>query len=591
MDAPSPVTASRLGNGAGRHPALPYAAVVVGVLLVYANALRADFLGDDWPLLHHAGGDHFTAAVASFFTTPHRLNPVVAPVETQVYRPMYYVYATLALRLWGARPWAWHAANVVLHALVACLVLVAMRRLFDLPPGAALLAALLWAVHPVHVQPAANVAAVAYLLMGLFLLLAVLLASVWWPPGWPGPLRVLAALGAFALSVLHHELGLMAPALAALVLAASPGAGWIWGHRPARSTVAAAVGMGVAAALYIVLRLTLVGAGQAGQLSETARSLGLRLLQAPEVLLRYLGLLAVPVHLRLERSQDVPLPAGLADPRALVAVVACVLLVWGVVHVARRVPAAGFGGAWFILAYLPTSNTLIPLYSLMGEQYMYIASVGVVGGAVAAARAAARATGVLRYAALLGILLVAAYGARSAFRVLDWHDEVTLLQATVQASPRNAFYRSQLGHTHSRRGRLDFAEREFRAVIELTPSDPNAHLDLGNVLLGRGNLDEAESAFRQAIAVGPDSAEGYYGMAVLSHRRGDDRNETLWLEMASARPAARVETALNMGLAYLQIDPRRAALHLRRFLALAPGHPQVTEARALLLALPSAADR
>jgi tetratricopeptide (TPR) repeat protein len=315
------------------------------------------------------------------------------------------------------------------------------------------------------------------------------------------------------------------------------------------------------------------------------------MLQAPEILLRYLALLAIPARLTLDRSQDVPPPDGPADPRALLAVVACALLIWGLARVARRVPAAGFGGAWFVLAYFPTSNTLIPLYSLMGEQYMYIASMGVVGGAVAAARAAARATGLLRSAAFLGALLVAGYGARSALRTLDWHDEVTLLQATLQASPRSAFYRSQLGHTYTRMGRLDLAEGEFQAVVEMTPSDPNAHLYLADVLLLRGNFDQAETAIRRAIALGPDYAEGYYGMAVLAHRRGDDRNETLWLEMASAHRAARVETVLNMGLAYLSIDPRRAALHLRRFLALAPGHPQAATARALLVVLPSAADR
>jgi tetratricopeptide (TPR) repeat protein len=271
--------------------------------------------------------------------------------------------------------------------------------------------------------------------------------------------------------------------------------------------------------------------------------------------------------------------------------VACALLVWGVVRVARRIPAAGFGAAWFVLAYLPTSNTLIPLYSVMGEQYLYLASLGVVGGAVAAARAAAGPGVPLRIAALAGIVLVAAYGARSALRSLDWVDDLALLRATAQASPQGAFYRTLLSHVYASQGRLDLAEQELRAVVGLTPSDPSAHFYLGNILFRRGNLDEAETLFRRAIAVGPDYAEGYYGLAVLANRRGDQRNATHWLGLASARPAAQVETNLSMGLAYLHIDPPRAAFHLRRFLALAPEHPEAATARARLLALPSAADR
>ena len=174
--APSHTFAWFSRTGAARCAALPYVVVVTCVFLVYANALPAGFVIDDPIYLRIVSRARTASHVIPFFTTPVRLNPVLAPVETRVYRPAYLVYGALAYRLWGSRTWAWHAANVFLHAAASCLVLVTLRRIFGLPPCAALLAALLWAIHPVHVQAVTWVTAAAYIQMGLFLLIAVLVA-------------------------------------------------------------------------------------------------------------------------------------------------------------------------------------------------------------------------------------------------------------------------------------------------------------------------------------------------------------------------------------------------------------------------------
>jgi len=173
--------------------------VVLAVFLAYGNALRAQFVADDFTYLRLASQARSPADVIRYFTQSVALSPVLAPVETRVYRPAYLAYAALAYAGWGTRAWAWHLANVVLHAGAACLAVVALRGLFGLPPGTALLAGVVWAVHPTHVQAVTYVAAAGYLLMGLFLLLAVLIACGWWPARWPCSLRALCAVAAFAI--------------------------------------------------------------------------------------------------------------------------------------------------------------------------------------------------------------------------------------------------------------------------------------------------------------------------------------------------------------------------------------------------------
>ncbi len=561
---------------------LPHALIVASVLAVYANTLSGGFVFDDHFYLGVASRSRTPADLVSLFTRPFTLDQDITGVQTQAYRPVWFVYGALAYRLWGARAWPWHAANIAIHALTACLVLVALRRLFALPPGAALLACLLWAVHPVNVAAIAWGAPAVYAMMGGFLLVAVLVACGWWPVAWPWPVRALVAAGAFALSVLSHELGLMAPVLAALALAAAPGVGRGWRHPLDRSALAPVVAMGVTALAYLVLRFTLIDTGQAGEIKGMAGNLGSRLLQAPEILLRYLALLAFPARLTMDRSQDIPVPSGPLDSRLIVAIGLCAILIWSAARAARRVPALAFGGTWFLVAYFPTSNTLIPLYSVMGEQYIYIASVGIVAGGLAAAREAARAWGVPRVAALVGIGLVVAYGARSLVRVEDWHDDFTFNLATVAASPRSALFHTNLGNSYFSRGQPSLAEKEYRIALELNPAAPKAHYNLGTLVMSLGRLDEAEASFRRAIALRQDYAEAYYNLAVVAHRQGREQDAIHWLERASALAPGNAETDLLLGLTFLGVDPDRAPKHLQRFLAAAPDHPQASAVRAIL---------
>ncbi len=592
MTASAEPSAGMQGQAAlHHHRRLPYLIVVGAVLLVYANALQAGFVADDALYVTYASRIRSLADLLPYFTTSLPLEPVLAPVETRVYRPVFFAYGALAYHLWGPRPWAWHTANVLLHAVAACLVLVALRRLFGLPPAPALLACLFWAVHPVNVEAVTYVMGANYLVPAVSLLLAVLVACGWWPRTWPLAARSLVAACAFAISVLGHELGLMAPALAMWVLAAAPGTGWIWGHRPGRGALAATGAMGAAALAYVALRLTFIGTGQAGHLSEMAGTVWLRLLQAPEILLRYLALLAVPARLTLERSHDLRAPTSVLDPSALLAWGLFALLTWGVARIAGRVPIAAFGGVWFLIAYFPISNTLIPLYSVMAERYLYIPSVGIVAAVTATALASRLHQRAPQTALLAAILLISVYAARSSMRNQDWRDEISFYHATVAASPKAAYMHNNLGNAYRRRGDLELAERAFRAALEADPGYVSAHIRLGNLLLQRGCLDEAEALYQRATLLRPNFAEGYYGLAMVSYRRGQGHEALRLLARASALLPAHIETDFDLGMTYASSDPERAAAHLRRFLTFAPDHPQAAAARARLQSLPPAPAR
>lgn len=91
-----------------------------------------------------------------------------------LYRPLTVWLLAFEWTIGGGAPWIFHVTNVALHALVTGLVYrLACRALA--PPWAAL-AALLFAVHPVHVEAVANVVGVSELLCTAFVVASVLIA-------------------------------------------------------------------------------------------------------------------------------------------------------------------------------------------------------------------------------------------------------------------------------------------------------------------------------------------------------------------------------------------------------------------------------
>ena len=89
------------------------------------------------------------------------------------YAPTLWLTYRLGHSLWGLNSAGFHALNILLHSLNAVLVLILCRRL-GLNPTSALLAALLWALHPLRVESVAWISELKDVLSGAGCLLAML---------------------------------------------------------------------------------------------------------------------------------------------------------------------------------------------------------------------------------------------------------------------------------------------------------------------------------------------------------------------------------------------------------------------------------
>ncbi|MDA1081840.1 MAG: hypothetical protein O2973_09230 [Gemmatimonadetes bacterium] len=397
-----------------------HAIVVAAVALAACIAgILNDFVYDDVPLIVENLRLHSLTNAVEIVSQPYWPPPFIE----QLYRPL----AVLLL----AVEWAVGAGNPVVFRLVSYALYVASAVAFFrlatmlLARHVAFAVALLFAVHPVHVEAAALGVNQGELIVGLS---ALLVAARYIERRRGGGLHAVdwAVMAAwYAAAVFTKENGFVLPALlvaAELTLFGSKGT-----SRPARALWPGYVAMAAVAAVALVVRHAvlsgLVGAAPAKAL--VGLSLGERAFTMLQVVPMWVRLLVWPQHLQADFGPNeivLPTSVGLAELGG----VAVIAAAFAVLLLARRQrPVAAFGIAWCAVALLPVSN-LVPTGIMLAERTLFLPSAGflLAAGALSemvALQRGGRSVAVRRALVATLALLVALGLGRSANRHALWN--------------------------------------------------------------------------------------------------------------------------------------------------------------------------
>ncbi len=477
-------------------------------------------------------------------------------VDAPMYRPLTTASFALTAAVAGLDPAAFHLGNVLLHAVV-CLLLFALGLRLGLPSRAAGLAALWFAVHPVHVEAVANVAGRKDLLMTAFVLAAVLLHLA--ARGGGFGLRA-ASAGAFGLALLSKESGVVALAFVVLLEGSRPRGELPPGQRRVGPLLQSAGWWAVVAVAYGLGRAHVIGDLALPHIpfmeNPAAHAPPLeRMLTALAVLGQGALLLLVPWRLSADYgAQAIALATSAADPRVL----ATVLVVFATATWAalRRDTWVALALLAYLAAVLPTSNLLLPIGTLFGERLLYLPSAVfalAVGGLFARAeRWAPRPARATASCVVVALAVVAVVSERR------WRDDLTLFTATVATVPSSAKAQHLLGNVLVRAGRPEEALAHFARALALLPervevrarvlrsvavastrlgryADARAALapvlaaapddvatlrELAEVALAEGEVDEAAGHWTQVLALAPNDAATLGNLATWNFQRG-----------------------------------------------------------------------
>lgn len=500
----------------GRIAGSIFALILLTAVLCYLNSLNGALLFDDVNaiVLNPAVRDFDVGRIfgtASWWGDPRSV-PVYRPVTTLTY--------AINWALGGDRPLGYHVVNVALHAGV-CVTLAAVLARVTGRGWLAALAALLFAVHPVHTEAVASIVGRAEQLAALFALLAWLAiergrraAGRRWP--WS-----CAAAVAIALGILSKE-------SAITVIAAVVAGDLVYRRRTDAATV---VPLGAGAAAALVLR-TLVtgGVGLAVAPSRldnvlAGAPLGPRILTAVEVIGLYARTLVWPFHLSADYSYPQielatsPLDGGVLTGCAVL-LGSAAAAVWGW----RRNPHVSFAILFMATTFSVASNVLVTIGTIMAERLLYLPSAGfcllvAVPGDVSRRRWMTAAT---------MAVLVCALAFLTIGRNRVWRDPQIFFETMVATAPRSARGHRELGLVWSGLGRHEAAVSELQAALALDPANAITLYNLGNVLAQAQRWDDAISAYRRAVEQKPDLVAAIANLGNAYSARGDERTAEAW---------------------------------------------------------------
>jgi len=490
---------------------LPLLALLALTVLVFAQVGTFSFVDYDDPVYvseNPALADGLTPAVVHYsLTTP----------EANLWHPLSWLSHALDVSLFGqenAGPH--HLHNLVLH--LVCVVLVyslslAITRRWKLPNarGIALLAAALFAVHPLHVESVAWVSERKGLLSAAFSL-GCLLAHFRRGFTWRVICAVLLALALLA----KPSAVVVGPLLVALDAFVLRRAGF-------KDGIADVTGL-IKAQLFdkwLLILLSVAAAMIAIQMQSGsshghfAAPLEARLTTLPARFGYYAFRTIWPDNLNF----SYPVPRGFAFQVLLIGGAA--LLIGGgflALKFWRSRPWIGFAWAWAVICFLPVSGLTPVGVSFTTDRYTYLMLCGpflAIACMILPWRSTLSSPLLQRLVRVGLLLLVGLLAALAHLQTRVWANSYTLFEHSIVAQPYETTGLVNLGTLLDRDGRPEEAKSYYEKVIELKPSDYISHHNLGKIYGQAGDRTAAETSYRAALEVYPNYPPSLLNLALL----------------------------------------------------------------------------
>jgi tetratricopeptide (TPR) repeat protein len=433
------------------HAALLWFAFAAISLAILQPALRGAFINDDYSMI-----------VRHPYLTPFDRENLIAildpfgdaAIHGVNYAPVMLLLHALEKALFGSDTFGYHVVNAAIHAL-NCVLLIALLIATGVPRLAALLAGLVFVVHP------ANLEAFAWISQlksdaALAFALGALLSRRRHPA---------LALTLFALGLLTK-----ASAMAALPMAAA----FAWSRRDASRQWIWLAGWGIVAGLYAIPELS-------AQVETDISPYSDRWVQIRSIFsfwARYLAMAATSYGVAAFQEPE-PVQAIL-DPWWIGGLLSAVLLGWRTLVALRSHRAEAAYWIFAAASFVPISQ-IWPFMHPMADRYLYFILPGLIGGSLLAAPDVRARCGAaiserearIRWASVATRLVVSgtalviiAFGMRSHARAELWREEVLLLRDSARHFPNGAnasYYRALLA---AQRRDAETAVAELRAASQ-----------------------------------------------------------------------------------------------------------------------------
>jgi protein O-mannosyl-transferase len=418
------------------------------------------------------------------------------------YHPVTILAFAAEFRCFGLNETGYHAVNLLLHLANVILVFYVVHLLSG-KAGVALVASLLFGVHPVHVESVAWAAELKDLLYTFFFLASCICYLKYLKEFQKK--YYLFALLLFAFSLLSKAMAASLP----LVLVLTD---YFTGRKTTIKTILEKVPFFL---LALALGMVAVIAQKASDSipSTAIAAFPQRLIFACYGFVSYLLKLLLPLNL----SAFYPYPArgGPGIPtRFYLYVIVFLGLIVSVIFSSRFTRKIVFGFGFFLVTVILVLQLFPVGYAIMADRYCYLPSIGIF---YLAGEGFHLIWGKkLKWAAIVTLsLFTVFFSVKTYARCRIWINDMTLWNDVIRQS-------KTVERAYNNRGALFYKERkndraleDFNQAIELSPDYAEAFNNRGNLFMNEQKYDEALGDFNKAIELKPGFPVAFFNRGTL----------------------------------------------------------------------------
>lgn len=441
--------------------------------------------------------------------------------------PLSWISHMLDVQLFGMNPMAHHAGNIVLNAANSALLFAFLKKTTAAPWRSAAVA-LLFALHPVHVESVVWVAERKDVLCGFFWMLTLYGYS--WYVEKPGTVRYLTVLLCFVLGLLAKPMMVTLPVILLLL------DWWPLGRFAAQAGLlrASLLRLVVEKVPFLLLSvlssMMTIWAQSAEGVFYQSYTVPARAARALVSYVTYLLMTVCPLDLAVIYPFSKYPPAHI---KVLSSLLFLLLLTVVAFWLCRRFPPFVVGWGWYVISLLPVIGLVQIGQHSVADRYTYLP--------------------------LIGIFVIAAWGAGELCERWAIDRWKVVAASTLLLILMIALTLKQLSYWKN-------TYTLFSHAVAVTTGNWVAHHNLGRALLDQGKVDEAIVHFNASIHAKPSYALAFLGLGVARHKKGEYGLSVDAYKSALLFEPGMLEARLGLGLVYLDSGESALAVEECRLL-------------------------
>ncbi len=491
------------------------------------------------------------------------------------WHPLTWISIAIDYSLWELNPLGYHLTNSILHAINTLIIFflttnllgIAFQRSADAAPSelfcseravliTGAVVALLFGLHPVHVESVAWVSERKDVLCALFFLLS-LMSYIHYAAGLNGKEKVglrfvnkyyLFALICFLLALLSKPMAVTIPVIL-LILDWYP-------LKRIRSVITAGSAFIEKLpffSLSLFSSIITVLAQEKTIKSVDIIPLSARLIIAAKALVFYLWKIILPVN--LTPFYPYPPVITLFSLKYLLPVFLVIGITTVCIIAAKRQKLWIAAWSYYLVTLLPVLGIVQVGNQSMADRYAYLPSLGplLIIGLIAAAAydklTALKPQKMILTTAVpvLSVALLITLSYACILQIGVWKNSFTLWNYVIEKEPGASAAYNNRGNLYLRSGQLDLAIEDYNRAIVLRPGSADAYTNLGAALFKKGLVDKAIEQYRIALKLAPDYSDAYNNLGAAYGAAGSLDDAIKQLQIAVKLNPYYADAYANLG--------------------------------------------